>query len=260
MKSVELENLEKLPGRKLGPRDTFSFRCHPEVSCFNKCCRNLNLFLYPYDVLRLREVLGMSSGEFIDTHVDVVLRPESFFPEVLLRMADNKEKTCPFLTEAGCTVYQGRPDACRTFPVEQGVAFDENGKKPRMIHFFKPPDFCMGQHEEQVWSTETWAKDQEAVQYNKMTTLWAELKGMFRVDPWAGEGPDGRRAKMAFMATYNVDSFREFVFESSFLKRYKVKADVLKKIRKDDTELMKFGFIWIKAYLFGVKSKTFRLR
>jgi len=144
MKYVDTEKIEKLPGRRLQKGDTFAFRCHPEVACFNRCCRNLNLFLYPYDVLRLKNNLGLTSGQFLDDYVDVVLRPGAFFPEVLLRMAENEEKTCPFLTTQGCSVYPDRPDTCRTFPVEQGNLYDAGTGKSRLVHFFRPPRFLPG--------------------------------------------------------------------------------------------------------------------
>ena len=31
----------------------FTFACHPGVPCFTECCRELDLALTPYDVLRL---------------------------------------------------------------------------------------------------------------------------------------------------------------------------------------------------------------
>jgi hypothetical protein len=65
---------------------------------------------------------------------------------------------------------------------------------------------------------------------------------------------------MAFMATYNIDQFRDFLFNSTFLKRYKVKSALLKKIRTDDVALLKFGFDWVKFYIWGIKTKSFRLR
>jgi Fe-S-cluster containining protein len=255
LKSIDLDKLKELPGRRIEAGDTFSFRCYPGIGCYNRCCRNLNLFLYPYDVLRLKTALDVSSDEFLDRYVDVVLRSDNFFPEVLLRMAEDREKTCPFLEEAGCAVYPDRPDTCRTFPVEQGVLYDAAGKKETTVHFFRPPHFCLGQHEERQWTVATWARDQDAENYHKMTVRWAQLKRRFQADPWGAEGPEGPRAKMAFMATYNIDRFREFVFHSSFLKRYKVKTALLKKIKTDDEQLLNFGFDWVKLFLWGTKSK-----
>lgn len=260
MKYLDLDKIKDLPGRQIGEKDTFSFRCYPGIGCYNRCCRNLNLFLYPYDVLRLKNALGISSDEFLDRYVDVVLRSGNFFPEVLLRMSENKEKTCPFLEDAGCSVYADRPDTCRAFPLEQGILYDADRKKDTTIHFFRPPDFCMGQHEDQEWTVATWSRDQDAGRYHKMTICWAELKRLFQTDPWGVEGPEGPRAKMAFMATYNLDRFREFVFQSSFLKRYKVKQAILKQIKADDAKLLKFGFDWVKLFLWGIKTKKIRPR
>lgn len=259
MKSVNVDEIETIPGRRIDENESFCFACHSEVSCFNKCCRNLNLFLYPYDIVRLKNHLEISSGEFIDQYTDIVLRPDNFFPDVLLKMADNEEQTCPFLSEEGCTVYQNRPDTCRTFPVEQGMMFDDKGD-PSPVYFFRPPDFCRGQDENTEWTIDTWADDQEAKTYNNMTVLWAKLKSLFSSNPWGHEGPEGNRAKIAFMAAYNIDSFKDFIFNSSFLKRYKVKPDVQKKIKRNDAELMKFGFAFIRFSIFGIQSKLLKLK
>ena len=260
MKPIEIKDIDQLPGLRIKENDTFCFRCYPEVECFNRCCRNLNLFLYPYDVIRLKQSLSLSSDEFLDRYVDVVLRPANFFPDVLLRMAENAEKTCPFLIDSGCSVYPDRPDTCRTFPIEQGMLYDAGQKKETSVHFFKPPDFCQGQYEKKEWTIDAWTQDQEAELYHQMTIRWADLKRLFQKDPWGFEGPEGPKAKMAFMATYNIDRFRDFVFQSSFLKRYKIKSSILKKLKTDDVRLLKFGFEWVKVFIWGMRSKDIRPR
>ncbi len=259
MKYLDIDDLNQLPGTRLKAEETFKFRCHPQVACFNRCCRNLNLFLYPYDVIRLKHRLNLSSDQFLDKYVDIVLREANYFPEVLLSMSDNPERTCPFLSDAGCAVYPDRPDTCRTFPVEQGVYYDAASKTSKLIHFFRPPDFCQGPYEQQEWTARSWARDQEAVVYNQMTLLWSEIKRLFQENPWGLEGPEGPKAKMAFMATYNVDLFRDFVFNSTFLKRYKLKSAIRNKIRNDDVALMKFGFEWVKFFVWGLPTKSFRI-
>jgi len=258
MKYINENELDQISGRRLAPGEQFGFRCHSDLACFNQCCRNLNLFLYPYDVLRLRRQLEISSDEFIERYVDLVLRKEQHFPEVLLRMADNQEHTCPFLSPQGCSVYPDRPDTCRTFPVEQGALYDAATGHSKAVSYLRPPDFCLGQLEDQQWTTDTWAKDQEAAVYNQMTMRWAEIRSLFQKKPWGAEGPNGPKAKMAFMAVYNIDSFREFIFGSSFLKRYKVKSNLKLKIRKNDKALLLFGFEWIKSFIWGLPSKQIR--
>jgi hypothetical protein len=39
-----------------------------------------------------------------------------------------------------------------------------------------------------------------------------------------------------------------------------VKTATLKKLKADDLELMKFGFSWIKLFVWGVRTKDLRLR
>jgi uncharacterized protein len=251
MKSIDVKDLSGLPGRKLASRDTFPFRCHPGIGCFNRCCRNLNLFLYPYDIVRLKNSLGITSDTFIEQYVDVVMREGNYFPDVLLKMAENAEKTCPFLTEAGCSVYTDRPDACRTFPLELGILYYEGRRQGEDVWFFKPPDFCLGPTESTLWTYRIWEKDQQAETYHRMTSKWAELKRLFQVNPWGPSGMENPKAKMAFMATHNVDQFREFVFGSSFMKRYHVASALLKKIKKSDSELMMFGFSWVRLFIWG---------
>ncbi len=252
MKYIETDKPEEAGGKLLAEGEQFFFRCYPGISCFNRCCRNLNLFLYPYDIIRLRKSLGITSGEFIETYTDLVYREDSHFPSVLLRMASNEERTCPFLTDAGCRVYPDRPQTCRAFPVEHGIYYDAESGKSRLLHYFRPPDFCQGRFEDTAWTKDSWAADQKAEFYNQMTVEWAELVRLFHADPWGGEGPAGSRGKMAFMATYNIDAFREFVLGSSFLKRYKVKADARIRLKSDDVALLRLGMAWVKLFLFGI--------
>lgn len=260
MKYIPIDTLNSLPGRRLAETESFTFDCRPGIACFNQCCRNLNLFLYPYDVIRLKHRLGLSSDRFIDDYLAVVLRPGSFFPEVLLRMRDEQGGHCPFVTAAGCSVYHDRPDTCRKFPLEQAVLYGSGRGKTERIYFFRPPDFCRGPLEPKPCTPAGWARTPDDLCYDRLTLEWAELKALFLKDPWGPEGPEGPKAKMAFMAAYNIDSFRRFIFGSSFLKRYKIGTERLKKIETEDIELLKLAFAWIRFYLWGIKSSLFRPR
>jgi hypothetical protein len=50
------------------------------------------------------------------------------------------------------------------------------------------------------------------------------------------------------------------VFGSSFLKRFKVKAQLLARIQKDDVQLMLLGFDWIRLFLWGIRSPQLKPR
>jgi hypothetical protein len=56
--------------------------------------------------------------------------------------------------------------------------------------------------------------------------------------------------QMFFMVSYNLDKFRDFVFESSFLERYPVDAQTQEKLKNDEVELLRFGVRWLTSVLF----------
>lgn len=260
MKYIETNELTNIRGQVLSETDRFSFKCHSGLGCFNRCCHNLNLFLYPYDVIRLKKNLRISSDHFIENYTDIVVRPGHHFPDVLLKMADNEEKSCIFLTPSGCSVYPDRPHTCRSYPLEQGIFYDAATGRNRLIHFFRPPEFCLGPHESRISNLKSWETEQGAAFYNAMTIQWADVMRLFQNDPWGGEGPESRKARMAFMAAYNMDAFRSFALTSSFLQRYSVKADLRLKLKTDDLALLRLGMAWIKLFLFGIQVNEVKLK
>jgi len=42
---------------RIEKEETFHFSCHPSIGCFTDCCRQLELALTPYDILRLKKGL-----------------------------------------------------------------------------------------------------------------------------------------------------------------------------------------------------------
>ena len=102
---------------RLGLDDKFTFACHPGVSCFNRCCNDVNIFLSPYDVLRMKKRLGMVSSDFLDKYALLPVQKDMKTPVVVLRMNDDESKACPFLTDEGCGIYSDRPWPCRMYPL-----------------------------------------------------------------------------------------------------------------------------------------------
>jgi Fe-S-cluster containining protein len=260
MKSIDPLQVDQLPGRRLAVDEHFDFACRSDLACFNRCCRNLNLFVYPYDVLRLRQRLAISAERFLDTYVDLVLRPGHHFPDVLLRMADNDERTCPFVAAQGCTVYTDRPFTCRSFPLEKGLMMVPGESCAQPVFFFRPPPFCLGPQQPRPTTAKAWFADPDTRIYDRLTERWAEIQSRFARDPWGAEGPEGRRAKMAFMATYNLDEFRRFVFDSSFLKRFKVPRKRLRRAEGNDLPLLELGLEWVELFVWGISGRTIRPR
>ncbi len=67
---------------------TFRFACHSAVACFTRCCRNADMYLYPFDIIRLKQRLGLTSAEFLMQHTLTAFRENPYFPNVMLKMSD----------------------------------------------------------------------------------------------------------------------------------------------------------------------------
>ena len=233
----------------------FSFACHPGVPCFTKCCSDLDLALTPYDVLRLKNKLGISSEEFLDLHTTDEVRHNCGLPVLMLRMNNDSKKTCPFLQPEGCTVYGDRPGACRLYPVARAAKY--LGGRVQEQYFLVKEPHCLGFQEDKEWKEEEWTEDQGLEHYNQMNTLWMQInqsEGRDNVPPAITD----EKLKMYFMACYNLDSFRRFVFESKLLNLFQIDKRTVSRIGTDETELLKFAFKWLEFAIFG--KKTMKLK
>ena len=56
------------------------------------------------------------------------------------------------------------------------------------------------------------------------------------------------------MASYNLDKFRKFLFQSKFFDHFQVNEELKDRMETDDVALMGFGFDWLKFSLFGDKT------
>jgi len=235
----------------LGSR-TFKFACHDGVSCFTRCCHNADMYLYPYDIVRMKQNLNMTSEEFLVAHTTTAIRDMPTFPNVMLKMSDHQGSPCTFLTEKGCTVYPDRPYSCRAYPLEPAVYGESDGTL-RMQYYVMHHDYCKGHDESKEWTAKSWMVDQEMQPYTEPNNAWARIAGRLQNDSFRAQGLDMNSPpmKMAFMAAYNIDTFRRFVFESSFLSRYIVPDQQLDAVKQDDRELLMLGLSWIERFLFS---------
>ena len=232
------------PDRLMTWDDEFCFRCHPEIDCYNACCRDVTIFLDPLDVIRLRKLLGINSTAFLETYTHRLIAQTTGMPAVALKMSEDEAKTCPFVTERGCSVYDGRPYSCRLYPLdtEDGIEFKA----------VVPPDVCHGLRESEEWTVERWRKEQGLYEYDDPDH---NLKDVMNPDrTWDSKIADPRMQDMILMALYDPDRFREFVFKSSFLRKFTVDDDILENIRKDDVALLYFAGQWLRFALFGKKG------
>lgn len=262
-KGTDLENdftksTDKNPSNILPEKLTLDshlkFECHPGVSCFTACCHNIKIILTPYDILVLRNRLGLQGHEFIVKYTEPTFLERTDMPGVQIKLTEEK-KACPFVTPEGCTVYSDRPTACRYYPV--GMAdFHEGGsddpKKDKFFFIVKEPH-CKGFDEPKEWTIGEWRADQGVDVRDEMNKEWLRL--IMRRKSYGFQASLSESAqRMFFMASTDLDHFRRFIFESSFLETYTVDEETLEKIKEDDIELMFFSFKYLANTLFGAEG------
>jgi Fe-S-cluster containining protein len=249
----ELEEKILKDSPRLGPDDRFEFACHPGVSCFNRCCGDVNIFLSPYDVVRMKKRLGMTSSDFLEKHALMPVQKDMKTPVVVLRMKDDEAKTCPFLTDEGCGIYSDRPWPCRMYPV--GLASQKDtpdGWQGDRFYFLLQDEVCKGFEESREWSVREWLEDQGIDEYDFWGEGFKELTLHEYFEKGGALSPE--KMHMLFTACYDLDRFREFVFESTLLARFEVDEDFVEEMRRDDEALLRFAFLWLRFSLFGEKT------
>jgi Fe-S-cluster containining protein len=242
---------------RLGVKDTFHFACHPGVSCFNRCCADVNIFLSPYDVLRMKKRLGMNSTEFLKKYALLPVHKTMKTPAVLLKMNDDEARTCPFLTSAACGIYEDRPWPCRMYPLGLAAQKDTaDGWRGEQFYFLLKEDICRGLAEPRQWTVEQWLEGQGINDYDQWGEAFKELT-LHKFFETGGELPPAK-VHMLFTACYDLDSFRRFVFESTLLERFEVDEDLIERMKSDDEALLGFAYLWVRFSLFGERTMKAR--
>ncbi len=237
---------------RFGLDDTFTFACHPGVPCFTRCCRGINIMLTPYDIVRMKNRLGLSSEAFLAIYTQPRLLAKTDLPVVTLKLLDDDQQSCPFVREDGCLIYQDRPTTCRYYPL--GVAslshreenIDPGGEG---FYFFIHESHCRGFEEKKEWTVEEWRRDQGVDIHDEINAEWTDLLVRKRSFPSSIMLTE-KAKEMFFMASYDIDRFRRFVFESSFLSRYNIDEKTQAEIQSDEVALLQFAFRWLRSILF----------
>ncbi|RJQ42201.1 MAG: YkgJ family cysteine cluster protein [Gaiellales bacterium] len=230
-----------------------TFECHPGVSCFTACCNNIDIMLTPYDVLRMKQRLDLSSTDFVEKYTRSAIEEKTGLPQLFLRMEENEKRSCPFVTPEGCSIYTDRPSMCRYYPVGQAVHRIEKDGEIVNDEFFmliREPH-CKGFEEgERTWTIAEWRENQDAAHYDEMHRRWKDL---FMRQGEHSRDMDETRQALFFLASYDLDRFRRYVFESDFLKVILIDQQTQDRIRDDELELMKFAIRYLN-YAFGIEE------
>jgi Fe-S-cluster containining protein len=209
--------------------------------------------LTPYDVIRMKNRLGLGSTEFLEEHTTSRIEPKTGLPQLFIRMEENEKRSCPFVTEQGCSIYTDRPSMCRYYPVGQAVhRIEKDGEivNDEFYMLIKEPH-CKGFEEgEKTWTIAEWRENQDAEHYDNMHRQWKDL---FMRQGEHSKDIDESRQALFFLASYDLDRFKRYIFESDFLKVILIDKNTEDAIKEDEMELMKFAVKYLN-FAFGIEE------
>ncbi|QYZ66217.1 MAG: YkgJ family cysteine cluster protein [Gammaproteobacteria bacterium (ex Lamellibrachia satsuma)] len=236
----------------LDPDTEIQFQCSKGISCFNECCRRADIQLTPYDILRLKDNLGISGTELLKKHTVPFEMDKDGIPGVKLRTDD--EGACLFVTDEGCSVYADRPTACRYYPLGHMAMHEAGATEDETRYFMIKEDHCMGHNEDRKISIDAYRREQGVEQYDQINREWLQLMLKKRsAGPSIGR-PSDTSLQFFFMCSYDVDRLRRYVLNDSFRATYDLEDTFYETVEKEDVALMLFGARLLKQVLFGDKT------
>ncbi|MBD5552994.1 MAG: YkgJ family cysteine cluster protein [Desulfovibrio sp.] len=240
----ELEFPDNMPC--IGPDDAFRFACGPEQPCFNRCCAQLSLPLTPYDALRLTANLGLAAKDFLAEFTGMRREPGAGFPMFHLRMLESPDAPCPFVSPGGCSVYEDRPGACRSYPLGRGARLSRDGITERF--FMVREEHCRGFDTGREWTPRAWFRNQGLERYSHFNDRYMRLMSMVAA---SGRPLDKRLTGMALLCLWQLDSFAEFLAEMRILSQLELADEQRARIMSDPEERLDFGLSWLELVIFG---------
>lgn len=243
------------PGNPVVPRTfdetkVIQFQCRKGISCWNKCCSNIDISLTPYDILRLKNRFDMVSGLFLQKYTVPYEIEKGSIAGVKLRPVENGT-ACQFMTAEGCSVYEDRPTSCRYYPIALLSSRRQDEYVDREAYAMVKEDHCLGHNEPREISVADYRIEQGLTEYDELARGWRQLILKKQSSGPSIGKPSKRSLELFFLACYDIDRFSSFVASDGFNAIYDLGDEEMKKILSDDTELMLFGFRFLKQILFG---------
>jgi hypothetical protein len=115
-------------------------------------------------------------------------------------------------------------------------------------------DHCKGHEVKRRITIADYRLEQGLVEYDELARGWRQLVLKKKSSgPTIGK-PSLRSRQLFFMACYDIDRFREFVFAESFTKLFDLKPEERESFATDDAALLQFAFRFLRQVMFGEES------
>jgi len=229
------------------------FRCHKDIDCFNACCKNIDIMLTPYDILRLKKRLGITSTEFLRLYTEPFEFGKNSVAGVKYKPKEGTTE-CQFVTEAGCSVYEDRPTACRYYPVGLLSTRRQDENFDRASYALVKEDHCHGHFEDRKLTIDEYRKEQGLEEYDEHGRAWRQLILKVKSAGPAIGNMSKTSLRFFFMACYDLDRFREFVRSTGFSTTYDIGEATRNELLTDDMALLRFGDRMIRQIMYGEET------
>ena len=148
--------------RVLGRGDLFEVSCDVSGCASNCCTKSAPIILNPYEIALICREGGLSYEDLLDV---VETDRANSFPLVMLP----RDPVCHFWTGRGCRIYQGRPLACRLYPL--GRVFEHHAS-----HIVHPSvNLCTGISSAPSRTVADYLASQDTDLQIRMADAWIEF-------------------------------------------------------------------------------------
>ncbi|MGB5306371.1 MAG: YkgJ family cysteine cluster protein [Gammaproteobacteria bacterium] len=241
-----------IPAQLLGDA-VIQFRCHKDIDCFNACCKNIDIMLTPYDIIRLKKRLGITSTEFLRLYTEPFEFGKNSVAGVKYKPKEGTNE-CQFVTAEGCSVYTDRPTACRYYPIGLLSTRRQDENFDRASYALVTEDHCHGHFEDRKLTIDEYREEQGLEDYDELGRPWRQLILKVKSAGPAIGNMSKTSLRFFFMACYDMDRFREFVKSEGFSTTYDVDQETMDRILEDDLALLEFGDRMIRQIMYAEET------
>ncbi len=238
---------------ELGLDDEIRFHCHKGIACFNACCRNIDIQITPYDILRLKRRLGIDSSDFVARYTTPFAMDHHNMPGLKMNTKPGTSE-CVFLTEGGCSVYEDRPAACRYYALGSMGVRKKDSPEVEDIFFLVKEEHCLGHDEPRTLTVREYRMEQGCDEYDEKNRAWRDVVLKKRSGGPTVGAPTERSLQLFDMCSYDIDSFREFIQTEGFDDVFDLDASTIQELIDDEERLLQFAFRFLKQVLFGERT------
>lgn len=233
---------------EMGFDGVFNFTCGEHVSCFVDCCCGTRIWLYPYDVLRISRLLGLTTTELLQQYCKFFEPDEAGFPVLLFKSADEGKGRCPFAEDSGCRIYPERPWICRLFPVIPVECRTDLTPKAERRFNVLVWEGCRGVGCGPAVTIEEWWQRAGMAAYEESYPTWQLLLEDLKS---SGSLPlPAEAAEQFILGSFDLDRFRDKLLGGELRDVLPLDEAELELAANDDIFLLQVACRWLRRVLF----------